>query len=100
MLADETPTVNLDNLLIQLRPQVSSKWYVYGEAAGIRREVLENFAQQCSPEDCIIEMLDYWLRNCEHQPTWKAVAIILKKISLSQLARDIELVYITGIVVQ
>ena len=43
-------------------------------------------------------MLDYWLRNCEQQPTWKAVATILEKITLPQLAQDIELVYITGIV--
>ena len=99
-MTDETLAVNLDNLLIQLRPQVTYKWYEYGEAAGIKEEVLDNFAQQCSPEDCITEMLDYWLHNCEQQPKWKNVAAILKKISLSQLARDIELVYITGTVVQ
>ena len=33
--ADESFTLNLDSLLIQLRPQVGPKWYQFGEAAVI-----------------------------------------------------------------
>lgn len=44
--------VSLDNLLIQLKPQVTSKWYQFGVAAGTEKEILVKFAQQCSPEDC------------------------------------------------
>ena len=88
--------VNLDNLLIQLRPQVTPKWYQFGEAAGIQRDVLNNFAKQCSPTDCIMEMLDFWLRNCKALPTWNDVAKILKEINLTQLSHDIEGVYTTG----
>ena len=88
--------VNLDSLLIQLRPQVTSKWFQFGQAAGIDKEILENFAKQCSPEDCIMEMLDYWLRYCREVPTWKDIAEILKKINLPKLAHDIEGVYRTG----
>ena len=82
-------------MLIQLRAQVTPKWYQFGMAAGIEREVLDKFAKQCSPEDCIVEMLDCWLR-CGAKPSWKDVANILKTINLTQLALDIEGVYATG----
>ena len=82
--------------MIQLRPQVTLKWYQFGEAAGIKKEILDNFARQCSPDDCIVEMLDFWLRHCAKQPTWKDVSKILTRINLSQLALDVDNVYTTG----
>ena len=98
MPADSSLCVNLDNLLIQLRPQVTPKWYEFGVIVGIEKEILDYFASKCSPEDCMVEMLDHWLRiwNHEEQLTWKEVARALKAISLQQLALDIESVYITG----
>lgn len=91
--------MNLDNLLIQLRPQVASKWYQFGKAAGIDKETLDWFTNQCSPEDCLMEMLDYWLRKCIKQPTWNDVAKILNMLELSQLAMGIENIYVTGIII-
>ena len=82
--------------MIQLRPQVTAKWYQFGKAAGIQRDVLDNFAKQCSPNDCIMEMLDYWIRNNKELPTWKDVAKILREINLIQLGHDIEQIYKTG----
>ena len=95
-ILDDSLIVNLDNLLIQLRSQVTAKWYQFGERAGIQRSVLDNFTKQCSPNDCIMEMLDYWLRNSKQAPTWKDVARILKEINLEQLGHDIDEVYKTG----
>ena len=92
--------VNLDNVLIQLRPQVTIKWRQFGETVGIEKEVLDSCAKTCSPEDCIIEMLDYWLRNSLKKPTWKDIAEALKEINLPQLAHDIEMIYFTGILCQ
>ena len=89
--------MNLDNLLIQLQPQVTFKWRQFGETVGIEKEVLDSCAKTCSPEDCIVEMLDYWLRNSVEKPTWKVIAEALKAINLPQLAHDIEMVYSTGI---
>ena len=90
-------SINLDNLLIQLRPEVSlKKWYPFGIAAGISSDVLDSYAKSCSPEDCIMEMLDYWLRNEKSKPTWRDIADILKSIGLQKLACDIEMVYSTG----
>jgi hypothetical protein len=75
---------------------VTPKWYQFGEAAGIHTDVLDSFAKQCSPEDCIMEMLDYWLRKHVTQPTWTDVANVLKHINLPQLASEIERIEITG----
>ena len=87
--------VDLDKLLIQLRPQVSDKWFEFGQAAGIEKKVLDNYAKNCSPGDCIMEMLDYWLRNrSAGQPTWREVATVLRAIGLGQLAVDIESVHV------
>ena len=87
---ENPPPVNLDNLLFKLRPQVGSKWYQFGEAAGIDKETLDKFAEQCSPQDCIVEVLDCWLRSGVEVPTWKAVAEILKAIGLTGLGLDID----------
>ena len=84
--------------MIQLRPQVGPKWYQFGEAAGIEKEVLDNYAKNCPPEDCIMEMLDYWLRiHNAGKITWRDVARVLRAIGLRQLAGEIESVYTTGI---
>ena len=93
---DNCPSVNLDNLLIQLRPQVGPKWYEFGEAAGIEKEALDKIAEQCPPDQCIIELFDYWLRNSPEPPTWKIVADVLKAINLKKLGLDIEGIYTTG----
>ena len=70
--------------------------FEFGVAAGIERKELEKFADQCSPEECIIEVLDLWLRKSTEQLTWKDVAKILKEINLPGLAHDIEGIYTTG----
>jgi hypothetical protein len=49
------------------------------------------------PEESIVEILDQWLRNFPGRPTWRDVTSALRKISLQQLANDIEMVYKAGI---
>ena len=78
---------------------MSPLWYQFGEAAGVETEMLEKLANDCSPEDCIIEMFDYWLRKQKEPPTWRDVAKILKVINLEQIAAKIEEVYTTGIII-
>ena len=86
----------MDNLLIQLRAKISPFWYQFGEAAGVETEVLDKLADNCSPQECIVEMLDHWLRQQNEVPSWKDVAKILKMINLEQLSAEIEMVYTTG----
>ena len=60
--------------------------------------MLDKYAENCKTEDCIVEMLDYWLRNHDTgKPTWRDVAQVLREIDLGRLADDIECVYSTGI---
>ena len=87
--------LSLDSLLIQLQAEVTSKWYQFGEAVGVDKETLDKYTEY--PDDqCIIEVLDFWLRNHTGQPTWRKVADVLRGIDLQQLASDIENVYETG----
>ena len=95
LLAHADDSLTLDSLLIQIRSQVTPKWYRFGLAVGIAEEILNKYSN-CPPEECIIEMLDYWLRNSYIKPTWKDVAEALKKIELQQLAESILTVYRTG----
>ena len=83
--------VNLDNLLIHLRAQLTPKWKEFGLIIGIEEDVLNMYSSH-PPEECIVEVLDYWLRNCheESKPTWKKIANILKEIGLHQLAENIQ----------
>ena len=75
---------------------MTPKWYEFGIALGIDRELLEKCLQY-PPEQSIIEICDHWLRNSDGQPTWRKVAEVLKTVGLQQLASDIETVYETGI---
>ena len=83
--------LNLDNLLIHIKRDATQVWYQLGEALGIKKAILDKFTT-CSPEESIIEMLDYWLRNHTGKPTWKEVADALRKINLHKLASGLKAV--------
>ena len=88
--------MNLDTLLIQIGSHITSKWYQFGQAAGIANEALDKVLGYPS-EQCIVEVLDYWLRNGrESKRTWKDVAEVLKAIGEKSLADDILNAYTTG----
>ena len=90
-------SLDLDSLLIQLKPQVTDKWKQFAEAVG-----LSNIIQQLSkygPDECIVEVFDQWLKSHPTKPTWRNVADVLNDIGLHQLAEDILKVYETGIYV-
>jgi hypothetical protein len=70
-------------------------WYQLGEALGIEKKILDKFTTY-SPEESIIEMLDYWLRSHTGKPTWKEVADALRKNYLHKLASGLEMMYKTG----
>ena len=54
--------MDLDNLLINLRSEVTPKWHQFGVAVGMSEEILKKYFNY-SPEECIVEVFDYWLRN-------------------------------------
>ena len=81
--------------MILIRRQVTPKWYQFGLAVGINKETLDEFSN-FPPEECIVEMLDLWLRTSETAITWRDVASALNDIGLYQPAEKILKVYKTG----
>ena len=87
--------LDLDMLLIQLKPQVLTKWKQFAEAVGLSNIIKE--LSQYSEDECIVEVFDQWLKSHPTKPTWRNVADVLNDIGLQQLANDIMKVYDTGI---
>ena len=87
--------MNLDSLLIQLQGKVTPVWYKFGAALGIEKEILDRHLNY-PPEQCIVEILDYWLRN-HVERNWREVARALRQISYHQLANEVESIDETGI---
>lgn len=83
--------------MIQLKAAVTDKWYQFGKAIGVEESILDKCShEQYLSEQCLVEILDNWLRNHSGQPTWNEVAEALKLIGLEQLAFNINTVYETG----
>ena len=80
--------MNLDNLLIHLRDEVTPKWYELGEIIGVPKETLDKYSEH-PPDQCIIEVLDYWLMLYRDKLTWKDVAHTLKEINFHQLSEKV-----------
>ena len=69
----ETLSCSLKYSLVHaLQGQVSSKWYSFGLAIGVPKQVL-NQLKHDSDEDCLVEVFDYWLRHHPGKPTWQEV---------------------------
>ena len=80
--------LDLDNLLIQLRDNVTPHWYKFGVIVGVPKEILDK-CKDYPPDQCIVEVLDYWLVHHHSQLTWRDVAHALKGINLHHLAEYI-----------
>ena len=88
--ADES--LDLDSLLMKLHGREDPQWYALGTAIGIPMEFLDSL-KGYPDQECIVEMLDYWLRNHPDQPTWKEIADGIEDIHDYNLARSIKGVY-------
>ena len=80
--------LNLDNLLIQVQDDVTPHWYEFGVVVGVPKEILDK-CKDYPPDQCTVEILDYWLMNHRSQLTWRDVAHALKEINLHHLAEYI-----------
>ena len=88
--ADES--LDLESLLAKLQGRVSTQWFQFGLAIGIPKEVLEQL-RGYPIEQCLIELLDYWLRYHPDRPTWKELADAIEDIQDYELANSILRVY-------
>ena len=87
--------LTLDSLLIQLQDKVTQKWYQFGIALGIEKDILDRCLNY-PPEQSIVEILDRWLRRDAEQ-SWGEIAKALRLISYHKLAEEIESIDETGI---
>ena len=83
---EETP-VNLKRLLEKLQGQVSKQWYQLGLALGLPMDVLEGF-NLYTEDDCLTEVLDYWLKHHQGKPTWQEITDAQKKVVMFNTEQD------------
>ena len=83
------PVLNLDSLLSKLQPQVASKWWLLGIAVGMPKEMLYDLSN-CSKEEGLEKVIEYWLKTREGDLTWREVAEKMREIRLEHLAEEIE----------
>ena len=81
-IVDETLVCDLNSLVHTLRGSFSSKWYSFGLAIGLPKDIL-NHIKHHSDEECLVEVLDYWLRNHPSKPTWEEVTEAKRKVNNS-----------------
>ena len=77
--------LDLDNLLIQLQDDVTPHWYEFGVVVGVPKEILDK-CKDYPPDQCIVEVLDYWLMHHRGQLTWRDVAHAVNEINIHHLA--------------
>ena len=72
--------LDLNSLLHTLRDQAKTQWYLFGLAFGVPQNILKQL-EDYPESQCLIEVLDYWLRHHSGQPTWKEVTEAQKKVN-------------------
>ena len=72
IILGEIPACNLNNLVYTLRGHISFQWYSFGLAIGVPKQIL-NQLEDYTDEECLVEVLDYWLRHHPGKPTWQEV---------------------------
>ena len=77
--------VNLDFLLILLKEELTPRWYEFGLVVGVPKDILDGYLGYPS-DQCLIELLDYWLRHHPGQLSGREVAQALREIKFYQLA--------------
>lgn len=70
---------DLTSLLYRFQRQASVEWYPLGLAFGVPEDCLEEL-KQYTEEQCLIEVLKYWLRNHYGRPTWQEVEKVQEKV--------------------
>ena len=75
----EDVPLDLNSLQQILQGQISKQWYQFGLSLGIPMDVLEGF-NLYSEEDCLVEVLDYWLKHHPSKPTWQEITDAQRKI--------------------
>ena len=78
-----------------LKDELTPKWYEFGLVVRVPKEVIDGYVGHPS-DQCLIEVLDYWLRHHSSQLTWGEVAQALREIKLYELAEKAQQISTTG----
>ena len=62
--------------------------YHLGVAIGVPNKTLDQLCDY-SEDDCLVKVLDYWLKNHPDQPTWKELADAVADLQDYELANSI-----------
>ena len=84
--------LDLESLLTKLQGKIKNQWYHFGLAIGVPNNALDQLYSH-SEDDCLVEVLDYWLKNHPDQPTWKELADAVADLQDYELANSILKVY-------
>ena len=82
--------VNLNSLLLRLKSDTTTQWYLFGLAVGLPRNILEEL-KSYPREQRLVEVLDYWLRHYPGQPTWQEVVIAQEKVKFYQSMKNTDI---------
>lgn len=61
---------------------LSSQWFSFGLAIGVPQQFLEKL-EGYPKNECLVEVLDYWLKNHYGQPSWREIFDAQEKIRLN-----------------
>ncbi len=89
--------LDLNQSLVQLR-KVQNKWREIGLGLRVPETHIEQVEPYCANNDTLgmTEMIDFWMRNCTGQPTWRELANVLQSVREEQLAKQLMDIYETG----
>ena len=79
--AEPAAAVTLENLLYYLQDQISEQWYQFGIVLGVPNTTLEHLLQSYNQKECLVELLDYWLKHHPDQPQWQEVIEAINKVT-------------------
>ena len=85
---DNQGPLTLDSLMNKLHGQLPpAQWFRFGQAIGVPKDVL-NSLERYSERDRLVEMLDYWLKHHQGEPTWMEVREAQRKAEYYERTDD------------
>ena len=85
----------MDTVLVQLKPSIGERWQELGMALGIANNLLKEF-ELYTPEQRLIEVVDYWLVQHVGKPTWAELGDACSRVGLVELGTALKSSYERG----